>query len=135
MPKYLKPVLLFTRLAIFYFLLPWQLMRFTKPESAKGIAAKYYHISAFPEALGLIIAVFWAALLLAFLVGLKKKISYGLVLLLHAAGVLVALPHYILYSENYNQLFLAAIPTIGAMALLFLLRREDTLLSLQGKWG
>lgn len=135
MPKLLKPALLFTRVSIFYFLLPWQLMRFTSPESAKGIAAKYYKVSDLPDIAGLAIGVFWMALLIAFLLGLKKSISYALVLILHAGAVLFTLPYYIPGLENYNQLFLAAIPTIAAMALLYILRKEDTLLSLNGKFG
>ncbi len=135
MPKLLKPTLLFTRLAIFYFLLPWQLMRFTSPESAKGIAAKYYNVSNLPDSLGLVIGVFWMILLVAFLSGFKKSISYLLVLILHGGAVVFTFNHYIPGLETYNQLFLAAVPTIGAMALLYVLRDEDTLLSFRGKLG
>lgn len=135
MPKLLKPTLLFTRLSIFYFLLPWQLMRFVSPDSAKGIAAKYYHVSELPDMLGLAIGVFWLALLIAFVLGLKKSISYALVLILHAGAVIYTLPYYIPTLENFNILFLAAIPTIAAMALLYILRKEDTMLSLGGRFG
>jgi len=133
--KFLKPALFLTRLSIFYFLLPWQLMRFTKPESISGIAKKYYHVSGVSESLGLILGVFWMALLIAFLIGLKKSISYGLVFILHTGAILLALPAYILGTEGYNQLFLAAIPAAAAMGLLWVLRREDTFLSLGGKLG
>jgi len=73
------------------------------------------------------------ALLLAFLLGIKKRISYGLVLLLHllhAVGTLMTLPTLIPPYEGPEILFLAAIPTIGAMLLLYVLRDEDTMLSL-----
>ncbi|GLQ19359.1 hypothetical protein ACFFUB_13120 [Algimonas porphyrae] len=130
MPKLRLPLFL-TRLSIFYFLLPWQVMRFTRPESAEGIAKKYYHVSALPESVGLVIGVFWILLLLAFLVGFKKRISYGLVFLLHAGAIIVALPAYIWGLGNFNQLFLAAIPAAAAMGLLYVLRDEDTLLSLK----
>lgn len=130
MPKLRLPLFL-TRLSIFYFLLPWQVMRFTRPESAEGIAKKYYHVSALPESVGLIIGVLWIALLVAFLVGFKKRISYGLVFLLHAGAIVVALPAYIWGLSGFNQLFLAAIPAAAAMGLLYVLRDEDTLLSLK----
>ncbi|WP_189581430.1 hypothetical protein [Litorimonas cladophorae] len=134
MPNLRLPLFL-TRLSIFYFLLPWQLMRFTKPESASGIAEKYYHLPGLSASLGLAIGIFWMALLIAFLVGFKKTVSYGLVFALHAGGILLVLPSYILGTEVYNQLFLAAIPAAAAMGLLWLLRKEDTFLSIQGKLG
>ena len=133
--KFLKPALFLTRLSIFYFLLPWQIMRFTKPESASGIAKKYYHVGGLNESLGLVIAVFWMALLVAFLVGFKKSVSYGLVFALHTGAIILALPAYIMGTGGFNQLFLAAIPAAAAMGLLWILRKEDTLLSLGGKFG
>jgi len=45
----LKLPLFLTRLSIFYFMLPWQLMRFTTPESVIGIAKKHYKFTM-PEA-------------------------------------------------------------------------------------
>lgn len=134
MPKLRLPLFL-TRLSIFYFLLPWQLMRFLKPESASGIAKKYYHVSGLSDSIGLIIGVLWMVLLIAFLAGFKKTISYGLVFALHAGAILLALPYYILGTESYNQLFLAAIPAAAAMGLLWCLRKEDTLFSFGGKLG
>jgi len=105
-------------------------MRFTKPDSAKGIAAKYYKISEMPDVANTVIGVLWVILLLAFLFGIKKRISYGLVLLLHAAGTLFTLPYLILGTEKMNIMFFAAIPVIGAMWLLYSLREHDTFLSL-----
>lgn len=128
MPKLRLPLFL-TRLSIFYFLLPWQLMRFLNPDAADGIAKKYYHLPGLNESVGYAIGAFWLILLTAFLLGFKKRISYGLVFVLHAGAILVALPFYIVGTENFNQLFLAAIPAAAAMGLLYVLRTEDTLLS------
>lgn len=130
MPKLRLPLFL-TRLSIFYFLLPWQIARFRDPEFSGRIAEKYYHVSSLPDTAGLAIGVFWMILLLAFVTGFKKRISYGLVLALHAIGIIIALPYYISGLETFNQLFLAAIPAAAAMGLLYLLRDEDTLLSLK----
>jgi uncharacterized membrane protein len=135
MPKFLSPALLLTRLSIFYFLLPWQLMRFKSPESAKNIAAKYYHVSSLPDTLGLVIGVFWMILLIAFVTGFKKSITYALVFVLHAGAILVSLKYYLFWLDGSNQLFLAAIPAAAAMGLLYILRKEDTLLSVRGKFG
>lgn len=82
-----------------------------------------------PEIGSTISGVLMIALLIAFLVGFKKKISYLLVLLLHAIGTVMTIPNLIPGLEGYNQLFLAAIPAIAAMLLLYVLRDEDTMLS------
>lgn len=130
MPATIKYPLFFTRLSIAYFLLPWVLMRFLKPESAKGIAAKYYKISSMPDIATTLIGVFWVLLLVAFLVGFKKRISYGLVLAFHAIGTLFTVPYLIVGTDKANLLFFAAIPVIGAMWLLYALREHDTFLSI-----
>ena len=121
--------LFLTRLSIFLFMLPWQVMRFTKPEVINNISNKYYKFSM-PEIGSTITGVLMIVLLVAFLVGFKKKISYLLVLLLHSLGTLTTLPYLIPGAENFNILFLAALPTIAAMLLLYCLRDEDTMLSL-----
>lgn len=125
----LKLPLFITRLSIFYFLLPWQLMRFTKPDSVIGIAKAHYKFTM-PESLPMITGVFMMALLVAFLVGFKKKITYLLVFILHTIGTLMTLPKLIIGLESFYILFLAAIPAAAAMYLLYCLRDEDTMLSL-----
>ena len=124
----LKLPLFLTRLSIFLFMLPWQIMRFSKPEVINNISNKYYKFSM-PEIGSTITGVLMIALLLAFLAGFKKNISYLLVLILHGLGTLTTLPYLIPGAEKFNILFLAAIPTIAAMLLLYCLRDEDTLLS------
>jgi len=130
MPSNIQIPLFFTRLSIAYFLLPWVLMRFVKPENAKGIAAKYYKISSMPEIATTIIGVLWLLLLVAFVAGFKKRISYGLVLIIHTVGTLWTLPYLIVGTSTANLLFFAAIPVIGAMWLLYALREHDTFLSI-----
>ncbi len=125
----LRLPLFLTRLSIFLFMLPWQLMRFTTPEAINRISNKYYKFSM-PEIGSTITGVLMIALLIAFLVGFKKKISYLLVLLLHGIGTLMTIPNLIPGLEGYNQLFLAAVPALAAMLLLYCLRDEDTMLSL-----
>ena len=128
MPRLRLPLFL-TRLSIFYFLLPWQISRFTSEGFTGRISETYYH-GLIPDSAGTIIGVFWLLLLAAFVTGFAKRISYGLVFALHAIAILVALPSYIFGSGSYNQLFLAAIPAAMAMLLLYLLRDEDTLLAI-----
>lgn len=127
-PKLTIPLFL-TRLSIFYFMLPWQVSRFLNPEVTAGIAAKHYKISGIPDVAATLIAVFMMVLIIAFVCGFKKRISYGLVFLMHGLGTLMTVPRLIPWTENFAQLFLAAIPTVAAMYLLYLLRDQDTLLT------
>ena len=126
----LRLPLFLTRLSIFLFLLPWQLMRFSKPESINNISQKYYKFSM-PEIGSTLTGVLMMALLIAFLVGFQKRLSYGLVALLHGIGTAMTIPNLIPGIEGYNQLFLAAIPALMAMILLYCLRNEDTLLAIE----
>lgn len=119
--------LLLTRLSIVAFLFPWVAMRFTTPEGSKGIAAKYYKVSNLPDVANLGIGVLWVILLLCVLVGFQRRISYGLVFLFHAVGTAFTIPYLIPGGENFNILFMAAIPTVMAMYLLYHLREHDTL--------
>ena len=124
----LKLPLFLTRLGIFLFMLPWQLTRFKNPEMIDTISKTYYKFSM-PEVGSTITGVLMMALLIAFLVGFKKKISYLLVLVLHGIGTVMTIPNLIPGLEGYNQLFLAAVPALAAMLLLYCLRDEDTMLS------
>lgn len=133
MPKLQIPLFV-TRILIAIFLLPWTLMRFVSSESAQGIAGKYYKIGFLPDVAFLVIAVLMSLLLLAFTVGFKKRISYGLIFLLHTIGTITTLPTMLPVltgGEGGQILFFAALPVIGAMLLLYVLRDQDTLLSLK----
>jgi len=133
--KNLRIPLFLTRLSIFYFLLPWQLKRFTDPEGIDKIASKYYHVSGWSGSIATITGVLWIILLAAFVTGFKKTFSYGLVFLLHAGAILLSLQAYVFGLEGFRLIFIAAIPAAAAMYLLWVLRDEDTLFSVQGKLG
>lgn len=130
----LKLPLFATRILIAIFLLPWTIMRFVRDEAAQGIAEKYYKIGFLPDIAFLIIAIFMALLLLAFTIGFKKRISYGLVFVLHTVGTIMTIPTMapvLTGGEGGQILFFAALPVIGAMWLLYVLRDHDTMLSLK----
>ena len=127
--------LAFTRYAIAAFLAPWIAMRFTAPDGAAGIAETYYKVSGLPGGVTLLIGVLWVLLWAAFVLGFKKTISYGLVLVFHAVGTAFTIPWLIPGGETYNQLFWAAVPVIGAMWLLWALRDQDTFATFKGKLG
>ena len=125
----IKLPLFLTRLSVFLFLLPWQTMRFTSPDSINGIAKSFYKFTM-PGWLVTVSGVVMIALLLAFLLGIKKRISYGVLLVLHVLGTLTTYNKLLPPYEQFDRLFLAAIPAAGAMLLLYCLRDEDTMFSL-----
>ena len=86
-----------------------------------------------PESLPMITGIIMMALLIAFVVGFKKKITYLLVFILHAVGTLMTLPKLIIGLESFYILFLAAIPAAAAMYLLYVLRDEDTMLTIDDR--
>jgi len=123
------PVALFIlRLGLGAFLLLFGIDKLVAPATTVEVFAQFY---------GLIVShgmVYGAGVLeillgLAFLAGLWKTLSYGLGLLLHAVSTLVTYQE-LLSPFGANHLFLAALPVLAAFIALFLLRRQDTLLSL-----
>ena len=131
MPKNLPISLFIMRITIALFLLPWIADKFTKDgvEHTAKIFAHFYKIKGLGTTGSYAIGVFWTILLLAFVLGFKKRLSYGLVMLLHGMGTVFTWKVLWPFSESHNMLFLAAIPVLGAMIALYLLRDDDTILS------
>ena len=133
MPRNLPVSLLILRVSIFLFLLPWAVEKFTQPETTAKIFAHFYHIDNLSNTASYAAGVFWILLLLAFVTGFKKRISYGLVMLIHGLVTLSTWKQLMPWLETHNHLFLAAIPTLGAMIALYLLRDHDTLYTVGNK--
>ena len=93
--KNLRLPLFLTRLSIFYFLLPWQLKRFTDPDGIDRIASTHYHLPGWSGVLATVTGVLWILLLIAFVTGFKKTISYGLVFVFHTGAILLSLQAYV----------------------------------------
>ena len=121
--------LLVLRISLALFLLPWVIEKFTKPQQTVDIFSHFYHIKM-PIEGAYVVGAIWALLLLAFVTGFKKRISYGLVMLFHGAGTIFTIPKLLPFLETYNHLFVAAIPTLGAMIALYLMRENDRLFAI-----
>jgi len=121
--------LLVLRLSMVLFLLPWVIEKFTMPEQTAKIFSHFYHINL-PVAGSYGVGVVWALLLVAFTVGFKKRISYGLVLIFHGGSTLFTIPKMLPFLETYDHLFLAAIPVLGGLIVLYMLREDDTIWTL-----
>ena len=66
-------------------------------------------------------------LLLAFVVGLARRFSYAVVMLLHAGSTLVAWQQYLHPTIGANLLFFTAWPMLAACVALYLLRDYDSI--------
>jgi putative oxidoreductase len=120
--------LLFIRLAVFLVMLMWTLDKFINPDHSAAVYANFYKIGGLGAEIFMLIGALELLLLLAFVTGFKKTISYGLVLIIHSISTLSTWQQYL--DPFNNLLFFAAIPMLAACWTLFSLRELDTRLSL-----
>jgi hypothetical protein len=126
------PLALFSlRISIFVVMLMWTLDKFYNPAHAIAVYQKFYSVGGVNELVMTFIAGAEILLLIAFLFGIKRTFSYGLVFLLHGVSTFSAWPQYSQPFEGSNLLFFAAWPMLAACFTLFLFRDQDNLLNLQ----
>ena len=123
--------LLLLRLGVFLVITMWTLDKFFNPGHAAAIFEKFYAIGGMGEGIVIAIAVIEMVLLLLFVTGVKKTLTYGLVLLLHAGSTFSAFKQYL--DPFDHLLFFAAWPMLAACVALFMLREIDTCFTLGGK--
>ena len=121
--------LLCLRLGIFIVMLAWTVDKFVRPEHAAGVFGHFYGITDVEPTIMYGLATLEIVLLLAFLLGVKRRISYGLVLLLHGMSTLSSWYQYSHPFEGSNLLFFAAWPMLAACLMLYLMRDQDNLLT------
>jgi len=121
------------RISTFLVLGMWTLDKFVNPQHGSSIFERYYQIPGLSHSTVYIVGIIQAAIILAFLVGFKKRLSYGLVLIMHTISTISAWNKYLNPWEVPNLLFFAAFPMLAALIALYLLRDEDTLLTVGSK--
>lgn len=127
----LKPALAILRYTVAVFFAVWVIEKFVRPETTQAIWKAFYFVQNLPVAASYAIGVFQALILLLFLLGLFKFWSYGLMVVMHAVSTLSTYKQLIAPYEGGNHLFWAAVPALGALIALFILRKEDTFLTLK----
>lgn len=126
----LEVSLLIIRLTFAAFMLIWAFDKVLVPEHAQAVFSRYYFTELSPEpfmAIGLV----QIAIILAFAVGFARLWSYGAVLLMHTVSTVSTYSQLIdpWAAGPRGLLFWAAVPTLGAIIALFMLRDRDALLS------
>lgn len=118
--------LLCLRLGIFLVMLMWTLDKFVRPDHAAGVFSKFYGLDGLDVQMAYVLAALELVLLLAFVAGIARRWSYGIVLLLHAVSTLSSWRQYSQPFEGSNLMFFAAWPMLAACVALYLLRDSDT---------
>ena len=122
------PLALFVlRLGIFVVFFIWTIDKLLRPEHAASIFEHYYFLSGLGREAAYLIGAVEMLLILGFVLGLAKRYTYGLVLILHAISTLAAFAKYLAPFEAHNLLYFAAWPMLAACFALYALRDSDTL--------
>ncbi len=116
--------LLTLRVSIFTVMLVWTLDKFINPSHAASVYEHFYFIGGLGRKSFILIGALEFLLLFAFLAGYRKRLTYGLVLLLHAVSTFSSYRQYLDPFENL--LFFAALPMLAACFTLYYLRELDT---------
>ena len=116
--------LLFLRLGVFIVMLMWTLAKFVRPDHSAGIFKRFYLISDISHGGLYVIATLQLIAVIAFVIGYRKRLSYGIIFALHAVSTVASYQRYLDFS---SLLFFAAWPMLAACFALYYLRDADTL--------
>ncbi len=129
----LPAALLVLRLTIASFLFAWASLKFTRPEWMVNVWTNNYGQAWVTADYAYAVGTAQVVLVLAFASGLWRTLTYGVVTLMHATGIASASAQLLDPTSYPKNLLWAAVPTLGAMVALFLLRRHDDWVSLSGR--
>jgi putative oxidoreductase len=119
--------LLVLRVTVFVVMLIWTIDKFVRPAHAASVYEHFYFLRGLGPAVMYSIGTAELAILIGFVIGFAPRLTYGLVLLLHAVSTLSSFRQYLHPFEGSNILFFAAWPMLGACFTLYYLRDLDTL--------
>lgn len=121
--------LLALRIGIFIVMFVWTLDKFVNPAHGMKVFEYFYGVGGLSEIIIYGVGIAQLVLVIAFVAGLAKRFTYGLIFLMHGGSTLASFPLYI--DAFNNLLFFAAWPMWAACFALYLLRDADTLLSVR----
>ncbi len=116
--------LLTLRLGVALVFFMWTLDKLVQPEHAAAVYENFYFIGGLGNTAFYIIGALEMLLIAAFVAGLYKRFTYGLILLLHTISTLSSWSQYLQPFEHL--LFFAAWPMLAACFTLYYLRDMDT---------
>jgi putative oxidoreductase len=119
--------LLVLRITVFLVMLIWTIDKFVRPNHAASIYEHFYFLPGLGPTIIYSIGAAELILLIGFVTGFAPRLTYGLVMVLHAASTFSSFRQYFHPYEGPNILFFAAWPMLGACFTLCYLRELDTL--------
>lgn len=120
------------RLSTGAFFLIWAAEKVFAPEIAQRVFETFYFSSPSATIL-LATGIMQGLIVLAFMAGLMRFWTYGALLMMHTLSVLSTFPRLIDPFSPPNHLFWAGVPVWGLLLALFILRNDDTLLTVPGR--
>ena len=121
--------LLLIRLSTGIFFLVWSIEKLIYPEITQKVFSRFYMIEISP-AVSYGVGILQTIIVFAFMAGLFKTWTYGLILGMHAVSTLSTYKELLNPYQPPNHLFWAAVPLLAALVALFLVRKEDKLFTL-----
>jgi len=100
--KKLQLSLLFLRVTVFLVMFMWTIDKFVNPGHAAKVYESFYFIAGLESVLMYAIGAAEMVLLLLFLAGYKKTLTYGAILILHAVSTLSSFNQYLAPFEGPN---------------------------------
>jgi uncharacterized membrane protein YphA (DoxX/SURF4 family) len=123
--KALPRALLVLRVTLGLFLLQWGVEKFVAPQNNVAIWRYFYGLNV-SQALGYVFGALEIAIAGCLFLGLFRTAAYGAALALHAVSVFVSWRQLLdPWGDAANHLFIAGVPVLGALIVLFLLRHWD----------
>lgn len=118
--------LLLIRIGIAAVFLMWTIDKFVNPDHAAKVFEKFYKIPSLSASLSYAVGGVQLLLVGAFVFGLFRTWTYGLILVMHAISTFSSWQQYIDPWTYPHLLFFAAIPMLAACITLWLMREFDT---------
>jgi len=117
--------LLLLRVGVFVVMLMWTLDKFLHPEHAASVYERFYFLPGLASPVFYLIGAAELALIIGFIIGFKKRFTYGAILLLHGVSTVSSYRQYLSPFETGHLLFFAAWPMLAACFALYYLRDAD----------
>lgn len=117
------------RLCVGYFLFVWGVSKLVIPGQTRALFNYFYGIN-FGASVPYLLGAAEIAIAFGIVVGLWRRVSYGLGLVIHSITIVVSAKfwlHPLLLEDGVpiNRMYVAAVPTLAAFLALFLLRDYD----------
>ena len=116
------------RLGVFAVMFVWAINRVTNYAHNSKVMSHYYKLDL-SENMLTVLGIVQILILLCFLIGKFKALSYGFVLLTHLGATLASAYWLIPPYERHELLYFGSLPMLAACLALFLLREKDTFLT------